>query len=230
MVQYLNKIKEELENRTKPILVGVSDGLVEERILVNSFYPRPRIYFLDYVKAHPRGLIFPEDYCTRQNVTQPVYLEKEGLLTSSQNWGHPDYEENDLMKGFNPDFSPWYVFHIKGSTTAVNQIIFSAFSNLVRWSFDLAIAKNAKLVEVSTRYMLYSSNNPENGVILTGDITELQNKYNVYVHLIPEITFFHVVDSIDPPKTSSPSLEALSVDPVLDLHPDLLAMFDRESG
>ena len=221
----IEQVKAELGKRDRPLLVGVSDDLIEERMLVNSFYPQPRIYFSDYVKRHPRGIIFPEKYCIRQTVTNPVSFIREGLSTGDQLWVHPDYVNNELMKGFNPDFSPWYVFLIKGSITAINQIIYIAFSKLVRWTFDLAIAKGVSMVEVSTRYMLCSSNNMETGVVLKGDLVALQENYNVYVHLIPEIVFYQLRSSQDPVVDKTKSSVDLSDDPVLDLHPDLLAMF-----
>lgn len=225
MIQSIESVRDELEKRGRPILVGVSDGLIEERMLVNAFHPRPRIYFMDYVKAHPRGLIFPETFCKRHLITQPVSVRKEGLDTGDIQFDHPDYLENEWMSGFNPDFTSWFLFRVKGSTTAINQTLFTSFSKLVHWTFDLAIAKGYSIVEVSTRYMLYSSKSRASGVVLKGDLVELQKDFNVYVHLIPDIAFYSLHDVLEPEEPIK-DLDDLDVeDPVLDLHPDLLAMF-----
>lgn len=226
-MQSLEEIRNEVKKRKNPILVGNSEGLIEERILVNSFHPQPRIYFSDYVKNYSRGLLFPTDYCSIQTITRPVPVVEEGLYTGEKAWEHPNYRENEEIKGFNPDFAPWYVFHIKGSVTTINRTIFTAFSKLVNWSFDLAASKGVKLVEISTRYMLYSSNNRDTGMVLRGDLVALQELYNVYVHLIPEITFYHLLEQYEPVETEPEEAAPAPEEPVLELHPDLLAMFEN---
>ncbi|PIE02237.1 MAG: hypothetical protein CSA81_08345 [Acidobacteria bacterium] len=227
----IHEVRTQVASRHKPFLVRFENGYVVEKLMVNAFHMNPRIYYSDYLKDHPRGIVFHEDFCVRKPQAAPVMHTPEGLFTGEQVWEHPDYSSNKVLnkfsKQFGPELMPWLVFRIKGSATSINQSLYTAFSRLTKWALDLAEEHEVKMVELSTKYMLYSSRNKDKAIPLKGDLVTLQDNYNVYVQLMPELSFVQLKEEAE--STDNPEQESdnPSSDPVLDLHPDLLAMFSE---